>query len=64
MQSALHYETSWVGRHVLLTWVGCFTIYLVQCFPASYVFMMHKSATYLGQWAKIEGRVSANFYNQ
>jgi hypothetical protein len=63
-QSALHYEMSWVGRHVLLSWVGCFALYLVQCFPAAYIHAMHRTSTYLGQWTRIEGRVSVAFYNQ
>ncbi len=62
-QSYLHYERSWVGRHVMLVWVGCFTLYAVQCFPGTYVHSLHRCASYLGRWTRIEGRMSPNFYN-
>ena len=39
-------------------------LYVIHCFPATYTIMMHRTATILGQWAKIEGRVSPTFYNQ
>ena len=63
-QSTLHYDLAWVGRHSLLVWVGAFVLYVIHCFPATYTIMMHRTATILGQWAKIEGRVSPTFYNQ
>lgn len=63
-QGALHYELGWVGRHVALVWVGCFTLYATQCFPSAYTHMLHRTAMHLGQWTKIEGRVSPNFYCQ
>ena len=53
-----------MGRHSLLVWVGAFVLYVIHCFPATYTIMMHRTATILGQWAKIEGRVSPTFYNQ
>lgn len=63
-QSTLHYDLAWVGRHSLLVWVGAFVLYVIHCFPATYTIMMHRTATILGQWTKIEGRVSPTFYNQ
>ena len=62
-QSALHFEASWVGRHVMLVWFGCCTIYVNQCFPGAYVHLLHRCASYLGSWTRIEGRVSPAFYN-
>ncbi len=57
-------EKSYVGRHVMLSWAGCFTLYAIHSFPASYIHLMHRTATYLGHWNKVEGRVSPTFYNQ
>ena len=54
-QSTLYYDLAWVGRHALLVGVGAFVLYVVQCFPSSYVLMMNRTATLLGQWAKVEG---------
>jgi len=54
-QSYLHYDRSWVGRHVLLVWVGCFFLYVVQCFPGKYIHAMHRCATYLGKWTRLDG---------
>jgi hypothetical protein len=48
-QSYVHYDRSWVGRHVLLVWVGCFSLYVAQCFPGKYVHALHRCATYLGR---------------
>ena len=53
----------WLGRRVRPK-VGAFVLYVIHCFPATYTIMMHRTATILGQWAKIEGRVSPTFYNQ
>lgn len=61
----LYYEISWVSRHVILVWVGCFTLYACQLFPIAYTHLMHKSSVCaLGFWSKIDGRVSHNFYHQ
>eukprot|EP00094_Tigriopus_californicus_P003871 TCALIF_03726-PA protein Name:"Similar to Tmem39a Transmembrane protein 39A (Rattus norvegicus)" AED:0.37 eAED:0.37 QI:0/0/0/1/0/0/2/0/159 len=65
LQSYLYYEISWVSRHVILVWVGCFTLYACQLFPAAYSHLMHKSSVCsLGIWSKIDGRLSHNFYHQ
>jgi len=59
-QSTLYYDLAWVGRHALLVGVGAFVIYVVYCFPSSYVLMMNRTATLLGQWIKVEGRPVVN----
>eukprot|EP00095_Tigriopus_kingsejongensis_P002090 maker-scaffold244_size240795-snap-gene-0.18 protein:Tk02090 transcript:maker-scaffold244_size240795-snap-gene-0.18-mRNA-1 annotation:"hypothetical protein L798_12768" len=64
MTSSLYYEMSWVGRHVMLVWVGCFTMYLMQLFPNSYIHLLHKTAVcYLGFWSKVDPRLGLNFYH-
>ena len=60
----LSYEVWWVAQHTLTTFLGCLTLYLVHCFPAGYNHLLHRTSLYLGQWHKMEGRISANFYNQ
>ena len=62
--SFLSYEVWWVSQHTLTTFVGCLTLYLVHCFPAAYNHLLHRTSLYLGNWQKMEGRISANFYNQ
>ena len=62
--SFLSYEVWWVSLHTLTTFLGCFTLYLVHCFPAAYNHLLHRTSLYLGIWQKMEGRVSANFYSQ
>ena len=62
--SFLSYEVWWVAQHTLTTFLGCLTLYLVHCFPAGYNHLLHRTSLYLGQWHKMEGRISANFYNQ
>jgi len=60
--SALFYEMGYAGRHVILSFAGCFALYFVQCFPAAYLHAFHRTANYVGRWERIEGRVTAQFY--
>jgi hypothetical protein len=60
----LSYEVWWVSQHTLTTFVGCLTLYLVHCFPAGYNHLLHRTSLHLGHWARMEGRISPNFYNQ
>ena len=62
--SALNYETAWVFRHGLCVLAGGGILYVVQIFPSSYIHMLHRTAVKLGQWTKVEGRISHNFYSQ
>ena len=62
--SFLSYEVWWVSQHTLITFLGCLTLYLVQCFPAGYNHLLHRTSLHLGHWARMEGRISPNFYNQ
>lgn len=62
--SALNYETAWVFRHGLCVLAGGGILYVVQIFPSSYIHMLHRTAVKLGQWTKVEGRISHAFYNQ
>ena len=62
--NALNYETPWVFRHGLLVFFGCGVLYAMQVFPSTYIHMLHRTAIKLGQWTKIEGRISHAFYSQ
>lgn len=62
--NALNYETGWVFRHGVLVFVGCGVLYALQIFPSHYIHMLSRTAIKLGQWSKIEGRISHAFYNQ
>ena len=62
--NALNYETGWVFRHGVLVFVGCGVLYALQIFPSNYIHMLSRTAIKLGQWSKIEGRISHAFYNQ
>ena len=62
--SALSYETPWVFRHGILVFFGCGVLYTIQIFPPTYIHMLHRTAVKLGQWSKIEGRISHAFYSQ
>jgi hypothetical protein len=33
MQSFLYYDVYWATQHLAFVWVGCFTMYVVQCYP-------------------------------
>lgn len=64
LQASIYYDTVWAAKHMLLVWLGCFTLYVNQLFPSGYIHLLHKTSVYLGNWAKTEGRVSANFFEQ
>ena len=51
-------------RHGLCVLAGGGILYVVQIFPSSYIHMLHRTAVKLGQWTKVEGRISHAFYNQ
>ena len=61
--NALNYESGWVFRHGLLVFVGCGVLYSLQIFPSNYIHMLHRTAVKLGQWTKVEGRISHTFYS-
>ncbi|XP_075227233.1 transmembrane protein 39A isoform X2 [Lycorma delicatula] len=55
-QSYLYYDVYWATQHLTFVWLGCFTMYLVHCYPIKYYDTLHQAALHLGKWAKIEGR--------
>ncbi|XP_022197457.1 transmembrane protein 39A [Nilaparvata lugens] len=55
-QSFLYYDVYWATQHLTFVWLGCFTMYLVHCYPIKYYDTLHQAALHLGKWAKIEGR--------
>lgn len=57
-QSFLYYDVYWATQHLAFVWVGCFTMYVVQCYPVKYCDVLHRAALHLGHWARIEGRTS------
>ncbi|GLH14971.1 Uncharacterized protein GBIM_19393 [Gryllus bimaculatus] len=57
-QSFLYYDVYWATQHLAFVWLGCFTMYIVHCYPVKYCDVLHRAALHLGRWAKIEGRSS------
>jgi hypothetical protein len=63
-QSSLSYETMWAIRHGIMVFFGGANLYVIQIFPSTYTHMLHRTAVKLGQWNKVDGRVSHAFYAQ
>ncbi|KAJ9588511.1 hypothetical protein L9F63_018123 [Diploptera punctata] len=57
-QSFLYYDVYWATQHLAFVWLGCFTMYIVHCYPVKYCDVLHRAALHLGRWARIEGRTS------
>ncbi|XP_066993587.2 transmembrane protein 39A isoform X3 [Anabrus simplex] len=57
-QSFLYYDVYWATQHLAFVWLGCFTMYIVHCYPVKYCNTLHRAALHLGRWARIEGRSS------
>ncbi|KDR22636.1 hypothetical protein L798_12768 [Zootermopsis nevadensis] len=57
-QSFLYYDVYWATQHLAFVWVGCFTMYIVHCYPAKYCDVLHRAALHLGRWVRIDGRPS------
>lgn len=57
-QSYLYYDVYWATQHLAFVWIGCFTMYIVHCYPMKYCDILHRAALHLGRWARIEGRTS------
>uniref|UniRef100_A0A1B6DBM3 Transmembrane protein 39A n=1 Tax=Clastoptera arizonana TaxID=38151 RepID=A0A1B6DBM3_9HEMI len=55
-QSFLYYDAYWATQHLTFVWLGCFTMYLVHCYPVKYCDTLHRAALHLGKWTKLEGR--------
>ncbi|XP_054270905.1 transmembrane protein 39A [Macrosteles quadrilineatus] len=55
-QNFLYYDIYWATQHLTFVWLGCFTMYLVHCFPVKYCDTLHRAALHLGRWARVEGR--------
>ncbi|KAL1131675.1 hypothetical protein AAG570_011288 [Ranatra chinensis] len=55
-QSFVFFDTYWATQHLTFVWLGCFTMYLVHCYPVKYCDTLHRAALHLGKWAKVEGR--------
>ncbi|KAJ9593758.1 hypothetical protein L9F63_027597, partial [Diploptera punctata] len=56
--SFLYYDVYWATQHLAFVWLGCFTMYIVHCYPVKYCDVLHRAALHLGRWARIEGRTS------
>nr|CAD7423439.1 unnamed protein product [Timema monikensis] len=57
-QNHLYYDVYWATQHLVFVWLGCFTMYLVHCYPVKYCDVLHRAALHLGRWARLEGRTS------
>lgn len=55
-QNYLYYDVYWATQHLTFIWIGCFTMYLVHCYPVKYCDTLHRAALHLGKWVKVEGR--------
>ncbi|XP_046403849.1 transmembrane protein 39A isoform X1 [Ischnura elegans] len=55
-QNCLYYDVYWATQHLAFVWLGCFTMYVVHCYPLKYCDILHQSALHLGRWVRIEGR--------
>lgn len=55
-QNVLYYDLYWATQHLTFVWFGCFTMYLVHCYPVKYCDTLHRAALHLGKWARVEGR--------
>lgn len=55
-QNFLYYDLYWATQHLTFVWFGCFTMYLVHCYPVKYCDTLHRAALHLGKWARVEGR--------
>ncbi|KAF6211546.1 hypothetical protein GE061_012059 [Apolygus lucorum] len=55
-QSHLFYDVYWATQHLTFIWIGCFTMYIVHCYPIKYCDTLHRATLHLGRWIKLEGR--------
>ena len=49
-QAYIHFDLTIVMQHVILVWIGSFTLNAIHAFPPKYCDVLHCSAKHLGYW--------------
>ncbi|XP_071070878.1 transmembrane protein 39A isoform X3 [Dasypus novemcinctus] len=54
VKSTQYYDMRWSCEHLIMVWINAFVMLTTQLLPSKYCDLLHKSATHLGKWQKLE----------
>ena len=57
-QNFVYYDIYWATQHLGFVWVGGLIMCIVYCFPAKYCDVLHRASLHLGQWNRVDSRIS------
>ncbi|KAG3266233.1 TMEM39A-like, partial [Ictidomys tridecemlineatus] len=54
VKSTQYYDMHWSCEHLIMVWINAFVMLTTQLLPSKYCDLLHKSASHLGIWQKLE----------
>ncbi|OCT93646.1 hypothetical protein XELAEV_18011321mg [Xenopus laevis] len=54
VKSTQYYDMRWSCEHLIMVWINAFVMLSTQLLPPKYCDLLHRSASHLGKWQKLE----------
>ncbi|XP_063302567.1 transmembrane protein 39A [Pelobates fuscus] len=54
VKSTQYYDMRWSCEHLIMVWINAFVMLTTQLLPPKYCDLLHRSASHLGRWQKLE----------
>ncbi|XP_040195027.1 transmembrane protein 39A isoform X2 [Rana temporaria] len=54
VKSTQYYDMRWSCEHLIMVWINAFVMLTTQLLPPKYCDLLHRSASHLGKWQKLE----------
>ncbi|XP_061669855.1 transmembrane protein 39A isoform X1 [Syngnathoides biaculeatus] len=54
VRSTQYYDMRWSCEHLIMVWINAFVMLMSQLLPPNYCDLLHRSASHLGRWQKLE----------
>lgn len=54
VQSTQYYDMRWSCEHLIMVWINAFVMLMSQLLPPGYCDLLHRSASHLGRWQRLE----------
>ncbi|XP_030635766.1 transmembrane protein 39A [Chanos chanos] len=54
VKSTQYYDMRWSCEHLIMVWINAFVMLMSQLLPPSYCDLLHRSASHLGRWQRLE----------
>ncbi|XP_063812825.1 transmembrane protein 39A isoform X2 [Pseudophryne corroboree] len=60
VKSTQYYDMRWSCEHLIMVWINAFVMLTTQLLPPKYCDLLHRSASHLGKWQKLEHGAYSN----